>query len=143
MKKIILVALILLPFYSNAQKVAVENAVKSFFTAFHAKDTLALRTSLHPKVQMQSIMESPKRTRLVEEKVGDFLKSIASIPADLKFEERILSYVVEVDGAMAHAWTPYEFYINGVKSHSGVNAFTFFLDNGQWKIIHLMDTRRK
>ena len=143
MKKIIIAVLILLPFYSNAQKVAVENAVKSFFTAFHAKDTLALRTNLHSKVQMQSIMESPKGTRLVDEKVGDFMKSIASIPADLKFEERILSYVVEIDGTMAHAWTPYEFYINGVKSHSGVNAFTFFKEDGNWKIIHLIDTRRK
>lgn len=143
MRKIIIYVVILLPFYSNAQKTEIENAVKTFFTAFHAKDTLALRATLHTKVQMQSVMESPKGTRLVEEKANDFLKSIATIPLDMQFEERILSYVVAVDGAMAHAWTPYEFYINGIKSHSGVNAFTFFKDNGQWKIIHVIDTRRK
>jgi hypothetical protein len=30
----------------------------------------------------------------------------------------------KVDGSMAHAWTPYEFYVNGKLSHKGVNAFT-------------------
>jgi hypothetical protein len=44
---------------------------------------------------------------------------------------------------MAHAWTPYEFYINGKLSHKGVNAFTLYKDDGQWKIVHLIDTRRK
>ncbi|HOD10564.1 MAG TPA: nuclear transport factor 2 family protein, partial [Flavobacterium sp.] len=40
-------------------------------------------------------------------------------------------------------WTPYEFYVNEKLSHSGVNAFTLFKENEKWKIIHLIDTRRK
>ena len=28
-------------------------------------------------------------------------------------------------------------------SHCGVNSFQLFNDNGQWKIIYLIDTRRK
>lgn len=68
---------------------------------------------------------------------------MATIPADMQFEERILSYNIQVDGTMAHAWTPYEFYINGKFSHKGVNAFTLFKTAEGWKIVHLIDTRRK
>ena len=62
---------------------------------------------------------------------------------DLKFFEKIISFSIQVDGAMAHAWTPYEFYINEKLIHKGVNAFTLFKEDNSWKIIHLIDTRRK
>ncbi|MEM0542129.1 hypothetical protein WFZ85_05850 [Flavobacterium sp. j3] len=56
-----------------------------------------------------------------------------------------MSYTIQVDGEMAHAWTPYEFYVNGKFSHKGVNAFTLFKDGSLeasgWKIIHIVDTR--
>jgi hypothetical protein len=53
-----------------------------------------------------------------------FYKSIASIPNEMKFQEKLLSLSIQIDVAMAHAWTPYEFYINEKLSHKGVNAFT-------------------
>lgn len=143
MNKIVVYLLILLPFYSNAQTQEVENTVKTFFEGFHAKDTTKIKSVCHDKMLLQSIMEGKKGTRLEEEKSAEFFKSFATFPKDLKFEERILSYKIQIDGAMAHAWTPYEFYIDGKLSHSGVNAFTFFKDNGQWKIIYIIDTRRK
>jgi hypothetical protein len=80
---------------------------------------------------------------LEDQSNDDFLKSIVSIPANMKFEERILQYKVEIDGNLAHVWTPYEFYINEKFSHRGANSFTLYNDNGKWQIIHLIDTRRK
>lgn len=32
---------------------------------------------------------------------------------------------------------------NGNFSHCGVNSFQLFHDNGQWKIIYLIDTRQR
>ena len=72
-----------------------------------------------------------------------FLKSIASIPVNMKFEERILNKNIQIDGNLAHVWTPYEFYINDQLSHIGANSFTLYNENGKWHIIHLIDTRRK
>ena len=96
---------------------------------------------------LQSIAENVKGTQLSNEKPQAFFKSIASIPAELNFQEKIMSYSIQVDGSMAHAWTPYEFYVNGKVSHKGVNAFTLFKKDSpqtsEWKIIHLIDTRRK
>ena len=128
---------------ANAQKSEIENTVKTFFDGFHTKDTLKIKSVCHDKMILQSIMEGQKGTKLVDEKTTEFYKSFSTFLSDMKFEEKILGYNIQVDGAMAHAWTPYEFYINGKLSHSGVNAFTFFKENNLWKIIHIIDTRRK
>nr|WP_294936542.1 nuclear transport factor 2 family protein [uncultured Flavobacterium sp.] len=143
MKKLILVATVCFTMAANAQKTEIENTIKTLFSGFHEKDTVMVKSVCHEKMILQSIMEGPKGTRFVEEKPSEFYKSIATFPANLKFEEKILSYNIQIDGKMAHAWTPYEFYINGVLSHSGVNAFTLYKENDIWKIVHLIDTRRK
>jgi hypothetical protein len=71
------------------------------------------------------------------------VKSIARIPKDKKFEEKLLGFNIQVDGNMANAWTPYEFWYEGEFSHCGVNSFQLIKDDGEWKIIYLVDTRRK
>lgn len=143
MKNALLLLLLLFSFSGQAQKEAVQKTIETFFEGFHAKDTVKIKSTCSEKLMLQSIKENAKGNKLTDEKVNEFYKSIATIPAEIKFEERILSYSIQVDGTMAHAWTPYEFYINGKLSHQGVNAFTLFLDGAIWKIVHLIDTRRK
>lgn len=129
---------------SNAQQQDVKKSIESFFEAFHQKDTIKLKLVCSDKLILQSISESvTKGNKLSEENIKEFYKSIASIPANLKFEEKILNYNIQIDGSMAHVWTPYEFYLNDKLSHSGVNAFTLFKEKDSWKIIYLIDTRRK
>lgn len=143
MRKLILLFAFCLTFAANAQKSEVENTIKTFFEGFQAKDTMKIKSVCHEKMILQSIIEGQKGTRLLDEKTSEFYKSVATFPADMKFEERILSYNIQIDGKMAHAWTPYEFYLNGKLSHTGVNAFTLYKENDVWKIIYLIDTRRK
>lgn len=92
---------------------------------------------------MQTVANTKNGTQLKSDKLEDFLKSIASIPNTMKIFEKLLDYKVTIDGDLAHVWTPYEFYVNDTLSHVGVNAFTLLNDNGKWRIIHLIDTRRK
>lgn len=143
MRQFLLLAAFCFSFMAHAQQNDVENTIKDFFIGFHAKDTVKIKATCHEKLALQSIIEGKTGIKLVEEKASEFFKSFATFPKDLKFEEKILGYSVQVDGAMAHAWTPYEFYVNGKLSHKGVNAFTLFKDNNTWKIIHIIDTRRK
>ncbi|CAM3593975.1 hypothetical protein FSS13T_16360 [Flavobacterium saliperosum S13] len=143
MKNLLLLIAVCFTITVNAQKAEIENTVKTFFAGFHAKDTMKIKSVCSEKIILQSIMEGQKGTRFEDEKPAEFYKSISTFPADLKFEEKILSYNIQIDGKMAQAWTPYEFYINGKFSHSGVNAFTLYKENEVWKIIYLIDTRRK
>ena len=147
MRKIVVLIVLFFSANSQAQNQEIQKVVDTFFEAFHAKDTLKLQALCEDTMILQSISENAKGTKLSNEKPQVFFKSIASIPAELKFQEIILSYSIQVDGSMAHAWTPYEFYVNGKLSHKGVNAFTLFkkdtTEKSGWKIVHLIDTRRK
>lgn len=129
---------------SNAQKQEVQKSIEIFFEGFHQKDSVKIKTVCADKMILQSITESgSKGNKLSDEKAKEFYKSIALIPSSIKFQEKILSYTIQVDGAMAHVWAPYEFYVNDKLSHSGVNTFTLFKEKDVWKIIYLIDTRRK
>lgn len=126
-----------------AQESNPKKVVDDFFTAFHAKDTLTLKQLCHSEIVMRTIANTKEGNKLKDEKFQDFLNSIATIPANLKIFEKLIDYKVEIDGNLAHVWTPYEFYVNDKLSHIGANAFTLYNDNGKWQIIHLIDTRRK
>ena len=147
MKKFLLIFVLFIFANSQAQNQEIQNVIETFFEAFHAKDTLKLKALCDETMMLQSISENIKGTKLSNESPQAFFKSIASIPAEVKFQEKIISYSIQVDGSMAHAWTPYEFFVNGKLSHKGVNAFTLFKkdtpEKSGWKIVHLIDTRRK
>ena len=143
MRNIFITILFLASFTSNAQKQEIQKVIETFFEAFHARDSVKLKSICSDKLILQSISESPSGAKLSNEIAAAFYKSIASIPNEMKFQEKLLSFSIQIDGSMAHAWTPYEFYINGKLSHKGVNAFTLFKENELWKIIYIIDTRRK
>lgn len=143
MKKILLLFIVLFGISGYSQNQEVQKTIETFFEAFHAKDTVKLKSICSDKIILQSIQENAKGGKLSDELASEFYKSIASIPTNFNFQEKILSYSIQVDGTMAHAWTPYEFFINDKFSHKGVNAFTLFKENDVWKIIYVIDTRRK
>lgn len=144
MKKVVIFTLLLFGMVGNAQKKEVQEVIDNFFVAFHQKDTIKLKLVCSDKLILQSISESvEKGNKLSEESVKEFYKSIAAIPSDVKFKEKILSSVIQIDGSLGHVWAPYEFYFNDKLSHSGVNTFTLFKEKDKWQIIYLIDTRRK
>ena len=125
------------------EETTIKQTISTFFEGLQTGDTLKIQTVCHKDMKLQSIMEKNKVGVLSFQSNSDFYKSIAAIPKNLKIEERLLSYKIQVDGSMAHVWTPYEFYVNEKQSHIGTNSFTLLLENNSWKIVHIIDTRRK
>ena len=121
----------------------VRNAIDDFFEEFHKRDTTKLRSMLAKDATLHSIGTNPEgKAILRSESMDAFLASIANIPDTLQFEEKLLDYKIRVDGNMAHAWTPYSFYLGGSFHHCGVNSFQLFKAEEGWRILHLSDTRR-
>ncbi|MBO9584515.1 MAG: nuclear transport factor 2 family protein [Flavobacterium sp.] len=144
MRVYIIIFFLLLGISSSAQKQEVQKCIELFFEGFHQKDSTKIKLVCSDNMILQSISESTtKGNKLSNENAKEFYKSIASIPSNMKFQEKILSYNIQIDGTMAHVWAPYEFYLNDKFSHSGVNTFTLFKEKDLWKIIYLIDTRRK
>ena len=130
---------------NSSEEAAVKKTIEIFFEGFHAQDTLKMRSVMGEDPIMQSIgiLKPEGEVELRSEEFSNFLKSMATIPKEMKFEEKIHSYEIKVDGKMANAWAPYSLYINDKLSHCGVNNFQLFKKDGEWKIISLVDTRRR
>ncbi|MBL7473767.1 nuclear transport factor 2 family protein [Robertkochia sp. 1368] len=128
----------------TSEEAAVKQVIIDFFDAFHQKDTAALRTMALPETPMQTITKNKEgQDVLVKSTYDTFLERMATMPTDLEFKEEIKGYDIRIDGAMANAWTPYTFWVNGEVSHCGVNSFQLMKHNGSWKIFFVVDTRRK
>ncbi len=122
----------------------VKKAVNDFFVGFHQKDSVKMQHSVAKDVIMQTITKDKQgRTYVKTEMYDDFVNSIISIPQDAVFEEKLGELNIQIDGEMSHVWSPYEFWYNGTFSHCGVNSIQMVKLDGIWKIVYLIDTRRK
>lgn len=133
-------------FAQTEDEKAVKAVVVQLFEGMQKHDSTMIRACFHPSARMQSIGINRKTGNIemtTENSIDGFVKSIGSLPATSKIEERVLNYEIRLDAQMATAWTPYEFYVNKKRSHCGVDAFQFFKTEKGWKITTIADTRRK
>jgi len=122
----------------------IKNVISLFFKGIHEGDTLLIKQTIDGDLKMQTIYSNEKGNAVLRtDKLSHFLNNIAGKDPKATWEEKLLSYSINIDNNMANVWTPYEFYYNGIFSHCGVNSFQLFKENDQWKIIYLIDTRRK
>ncbi|HLV69668.1 MAG TPA: nuclear transport factor 2 family protein [Xanthomarina sp.] len=147
MERVIIFLVILITTTVTAQnktEMEVKKAIDTFSEGFHKGDSLLMQSVMYDNMLTQTTYKDKEgKGKLVTDDVAKMLQTIANRPADQKWEERLLDYNIQIDGTMAHVWTPYEFWVNQQFSHCGVNSFQLFNDDGQWKIIYLMDTRRR
>ncbi|SDA71678.1 conserved hypothetical protein [Algoriphagus alkaliphilus] len=146
-KKILLAGLLGLFFsiqaFSQTEEEQVEAVIKSLFDGMRSKNADQVAASFSKDALMQTVISKPEGTEVGSNAVADFVKRIATTPAETQLDERILDYQIKIDGEMAAAWTPYHFYVNGNFSHCGVNSFQLVKIAGSWKIVYIIDTRRK
>ncbi len=148
MKKIFILLAMFTGLTGFSQKSSAEaeakKVVTDFFEAFHKQDSVALRNLAHPTIRMQSIGSNAEgKDQVSTMAYGNFLKSITSIPSTTKFEEKLHSFNVQVNGPLAIVVTEYSFWLNEKMSHCGVNSFTLVKEDEDWKIAYLVDTRKK
>jgi hypothetical protein len=131
-------------FAQEDENAKVKATIDTFFEGFHKGDTILMKSVMMDKMLLQTTYKTKEGNNvLVSEESLKLMSAIANRPNDQKWDERLLTYNIQVDGIMAHVWTPYEFWFNDEFSHCGVNSFQLFNDNGHWKIIYLIDTRRQ
>jgi ketosteroid isomerase-like protein len=136
---------LLINFSSLAQteEQAVEKVIQGLFDGMRAKNANQVAAAFSPDAMMQTVIAKPEGSTVGSNAVSDFVSRIASTPAETQLDEQILGYHVKIDGALASAWTPYKFYVNGNFSHCGVNSFQLVKMAEGWKIVYIIDTRRK
>ena len=122
---------------------SVKSVINRMFTGMKTANATMVKSCFADSIVFQTIARNKEGLLIVknDDPAGfiDFISKESAGNAD----ERIVFDVVKVDGPLAIAWTPYNFYYKGQFSHCGVNSFQLVRFNGEWKIQYLIDTRRK
>lgn len=139
---------LLFNFSINAQIKTPEDAVKkvitTFFEGLHNGDSTLIKKTIHPEIKIQTTFTNKKGEKLLRTQTKEaLLKGISSKKTTDIYFEKLLSYTIKIDGNLASVWAPYEFYFNEKFSHCGANSFQLFNDGTAWKIIFLVDMRRR
>ena len=131
-------------FAQDDAKTAVKKTIERFFEGFHAQDSLIMKEVVYNQVVLQTTAQNKDgQTVFKTDEISALYKNIVAIPKTVNFNEKLISWDINVDRTMANAWVGYEFWLNGSLSHCGVNAFQLVNFNGLWKIVYLIDTRDK
>jgi len=148
-KKLILYAFI---FFISAPAVAQNNKpdsvriaeiITNIFDGMRESDTAKMAPYMHPNVKMQSLTMDESGNKLSElNGASSWLNAVANNHGDI-WDEQIDHLRIQTDGAVASAWMDYKFYLGDKLSHCGVNSFQFIKTNEKWKIIYIIDSRKK
>jgi hypothetical protein len=122
---------------------SVKRVINNLFTGMKNADPDLLKKSFADSMVLQTISRNKEgQLVVINEKPADFIDFISKEQPG-NADERIEFETVKIDGPLAIAWTPYNFYYKGKFSHCGVNSFQLVRFNGEWKIQYLIDTRRR
>ena len=143
---IVLIAMLftVVSFSQTDEEYKVKYTIETFFDGFHQSDSLKMKSVMHPNMSLQSIQPDKEgKEALINQNISGFLKLVTQYSKARNWEEELQSFDFKIDGNLAQVWCPYSFYLNGMLSHCGANSFQLFYADEQWKIISILDTRRK
>jgi len=126
----------------DAERAEVMVVINRMFDGMRKGDSAMVRSTFHPSLTVASASVRNGTPVLAAGSADEFLNAVGT-PHEQVWDERIWDPVVQVDGTLATAWTPYAFHLGDRLSHCGVNAFQLFKGSDGWKIIRITDTRRR
>lgn len=127
----------------SSEEEFVKSAINKLFEGMKKGDSAMVKAVFADNVLLQTISTpAQKAPTLGGATLQQFLDAVGAPHTDV-WDERIRFDKIMIDGALASVWTPYQFYLNDRFSHCGVNSFQLMKFAEGWKIIYLVDTRRK
>jgi len=133
--------------FASGQSVndSVMEPINNLFEGMLKADSVLVKSAFFADAKMFTSYKNKKGEEVIkEEQLKNFLFAIGSKKKDTPdWNEKLLSTEIKIDGGIAQVWSEYSFFVGDQFSHCGVNAFQLIRENSKWKIIHIMDTRRK
>jgi len=122
---------------------AIKQTIATLFEALRKGDLDLLKSLYAENVLLQSITSDKEgRAVLTSENPDHFAKIIGS-QYTVVYNERVAFDEIKIEGDIASVWAPYKFFRDDKLCHRGVDVFELKKDSGDWKIIHIIDTRQK
>lgn len=135
---IIIFTILSLSVLGQSTEDSVKQVVNGLFKAMNDADSAGIVGVFANEAVLQSVAKD----KLMKDSYQAFGSSIGKLKKG-QLDERITFGAVHIDGGLASVWTPYRLYFDGKFIHCGANSFQLARISGEWKIVHLIDTRRK
>lgn len=123
----------------DASAEAVRQVIDRVFAGMHEADSAKVRSAFAEGARF-ALLPEEGATAVQYRPIDDWLDAIAG--SEGRWEEKVYDVVIQVDGDMASAWTPYTFYLDGGIRHCGVDSIELLRTPDGWKITQLSDTQR-
>ena len=127
----------------SRDSILVHQVIITMFDGMREGDSAKVNSVFRKDVRMFSAFKKNTGESVLHEgKLSEFLKAIGTAHDEI-WDEKIYNTTIQIDGNIAQVWTDYTFYLGSLFSHCGVDAFQLVKEEGFWRIISLMDTRKK
>ncbi len=116
--------------------------VEKMFDALARGDTAGMRATFVPEGRIVQTGTREGKPFYRVNSIDDFLRSIGSA-AGRKLEEKIFEVESRVEDNLAVVWSRYDFFVDGTKSHCGVDSYQLVRVGAEWKLLHIVDTQQR
>src|SRR5258706_753336 len=124
--------------HAQTNEDSVKAVINKMFVGMKNADALLLKSSFADSTLLQTITRNKEgKITVINESIIEF-SDFVSTQSPGAADDRISFETIKIDGPLAIAWTPYNFYFNGQFSHCGVNSFQLVRFNGEWKIQYII-----
>lgn len=110
----------------------VLSTIRAALSTLGDRDVAAHRALFLPSATVIAVVEREGERTVRVQTLEESINSIAAVTVPMN--ERIWDPEVRVDGGIAIAWAPYDFYIDGGFSHCGHDAFQLIRTDLGWKL---------
>jgi hypothetical protein len=123
---------------SMAERDTVLAVVQHLLDAMSRRDANAARALITPGGRFVATLGDG--TRSAPRVQGDtaFLANLET--GKEKLLERIWDPVVQLQGPLATVWAPYDFHVNGKRTHCGIDSFTLLRTAMVWRVSEITYT---
>jgi Putative lumazine-binding len=121
----------------------IMEVVNRLFKGMKDSDSSLANSAFYPDATMVTTYFD-KDTDAPKKHIGSLDKFMEAVgtPKEDVWDERISFVVIQNDDNLAQVWMDYQFYLNDVFSHCGVNSIQLIRDENGWRISAIADTRR-
>ncbi len=123
----------IISFSQSDDRAAILETVQKFFDSIEFRDKQLLESILVPNSLNISARELDDGEAQINVMSYDEVVSALTRPGR-NAKERSWDETVLIQGNIAVVWTPYDFHVDGVFSHCGIDSFQLIKQDGQWLI---------
>ncbi|MGW8283014.1 MAG: hypothetical protein ACWGON_06910 [Gemmatimonadota bacterium] len=124
--------------YRIEARAEVLATIRAALSTLGDRNVAAHREFFLPSATVIAVTERDGERSTLVRNLEESINSIAAVTVPMN--ERIWDPEVRVDGGVAIAWAPYDFYIDGGFSHCGHDAFQLIRTDGGWKLSSIIYT---